>query len=214
MDSLILTFNKEQMELYQELLQKENIDLNFNIDLQVEELNYNFDDVLSNIEKEAVELLKFKKNTILFSPLLTTEEIKEFIPVYYNTLRNINRYNMKIGSDSLALSSKIQKANKIIAHINKKYADFLPYKAALCNRDRYSLEIDEIDTKFKKNIESLNKFKIELLAIFEKAEKISNIVDDFIQKSSKATDEPKFKKFDAYDFFWSLEAFVEQIRTI
>ena len=216
MDSLILTFNKEQLKTYNELLNKENIELTFDTNIQKNDKFYiiSFDEVLSNIEREAKTLLNLNKHNSAFAAFFTQEEIKELTPIYYNAIREIRRNSNIIGGEAWKLSFKLAEIDKALANMQKRYADFLPYKAALYNRDRYSLEIDEIDAQFKKNIESLENFKNELLAIFEKAEKISNIVDDFIQKSSKATDEPKFKKFDAYDFFWSVEAFIEQIRNV
>ncbi len=214
MDSLVLTFNQKQMAIYKELLTQENVDLNFDTDLKIEKLNYDFEDVISAIEKEAMGLLKFKKNNVSFSDFLTVEEIKEFIPVYYKVIRSINNHKMKIGTNSWEFSLKIEEANKIVADINKKYSDFLPYKAALYNREKYAFKIKELDEQFKASIEKANNYKKELLYHFNTVNKICDIVSDFIQKSSKATDEPKFKKFDAYDFFWTLDAFWERLKAI
>ena len=214
MDSLILTFNQRQMATYKELLQKENIDLNFDTMLQETNTFFvcDFDMVLSNMEKEAKILLNLNKHNSSFSIFFTQEEIKELIPIYYNAIREINRNSNIISGESRKLSLKLGKTDKALANMHKKYADFLPYKAALYSREDYALKIDEIDVQFKKNIELLENLKNELLELLLNAEKISNIVNDFIQKSSKATDEPKFKNFDANEFFWSIEAFIEQIK--
>ena len=214
MDSLILTFNQKQMQIYKELISQENIDLNFNTDLQIEKVNYDFDNIISDIEKEAIELLKFKKNSVSFSAFLTVEEIKEFIPVYYKAIKNINAHKIKIGSHSWDFSFKIEESNKMIADINRRYSNFLPYKAALYNREKYAFEIEKLDAQFKSSIEKAESYKKELLHYFNKANKICDIVSDFFSKSSKATDEPKFKKFDSYDFFWTLDAFLEQLKSI
>ena len=112
------------------------------------------------------------------------------------------------------LARKVEEANKGIADINKKYSDFLPYKAALGNKDEYKEQIENLDEQFKLNIQLAKDHTLTLMQDVDKSIKICDIISDFFKKSSKATDEPKFKKFDAYDFFWSLEAFVEQIRTI
>ena len=216
MDSLILTFNKEQLDLYNALLKKENI--TFNFDTTPTEIDkffvIDFDDVLSNIKTEATTLLNLNKHNSSFSAFFTQEEIKELTPIYYNAIRQIKRHANMISGESYKLSFKLGEINRALANINKRYADFLPYKAALCNREDYSQKIDEIDLQFKNGIQALDNLKIEILSLFERSIKITNIVTDFIQKSSKATDEPKFKKFDAYDFFWSLEAFIEQIRNV
>ena len=214
MDSLILTFNQKQMAIYKELIAQENIDLNFDTDLNIEKVNYDFDNIISEIEKEALELLKFKKNSVSFSAFLSVEEIKMFIPVYYKAIRNINNHKIKIGAKSWELSLKIEETNKIIADINQRYSDFLPYKAALYNREKYAFEIERLDAQFKSNIEKTSNYKKELLDYFNMVRKICDIISEFFSKSSKATDEPKFKKFDAYDFFWTLDAFLEQLKSI
>ena len=215
MDSLILTFNQEQMKMYQELLNQNNVKLNFDTTVKIDEISkYNFDEALSAIEKEALELLKFKKNTISFAPFLNVDEIKEFIPFYYKAIRSIKQQKIKISSNSWMLARKVEAANKGIADINKRYSDFLPYKAALGNKDKYKEQIEILDDQFKLNIQLAKEYALTLMQDVDKSIKICDIISDFFKKSSKATDEPKFKKFDAYDFFWSLEAFIEQIRNV
>lgn len=216
MDSLILTFNKEQIKTYNELLNKENVELNFNTELPEIERFYimNFDEVISNIDKEARSLLKYNKQSSSFAAFLTQEEIKAFVPIYYASIRNIKYHCSKISGEAWKISFKIGEINGILDKVNKRYADFLPYKAALCNRAEYSLKINETEAQFKQSIEILDNLKNELLALFEQSQKVSDIVNNFIVKSSKASDEPKFKKFDAYDFFWSVEAFAEQIKNL
>ncbi len=216
MDSLILTFNHEQMKKYQALLNQDNIELNFDTSMpKVDKFHIIcFDEIISNMENEAKILFKLKKGTSPFITSFTQEEIKELTPVYYNAILQINRQAGIIRGESFKLSLKIGEFDRALADINKKYADFLPYKAALYNREEYSTKICELDTQFQNSIDALNNLKKELLALFEKSEKISNIADEFIQKSSKATDEPKFKNFNYNDFFWTVEAFLERIKTV
>ena len=216
MDSLLFTFNKEQIKLYNELLKNDNIELNFDTSLpniegyQSEVLN----EALARIEKETKKLLEFNKNSSSFSAFLTQDEIKDLIPVYYKAIREIRGHRIKIGAESWKLSMKIGEINKILADINKRYADFLPYKAALYNRDEYALEIETIDRQFKESIVLANEYKKEILELMGRIELICNVTSEFIQKTSKASDEPKFKKFDAYDFFWATEAYLEQLKSI
>ena len=216
MDSLILSFNKKQMLLYKELLTKENIELNFDTDMPKVDKFYIicFDEIISSMENEAKILFKLKKVTSPFVSSFNQEEIKELTPVYYNALLKIKRQADIIRGEAFKLSSKIGEIDRALADINKRYANFLPYKAALYNREAYSTKIYEIDSQFQKNIDALNNLKKELLSLFEKSEKISNIVDDFIQRSSKATDEPNFKNFNYNDFFWTVEAFLERIKNV
>lgn len=216
MDELILTFSKEQLKLYNELSEKENIELDFDTELLPfdKPAPCDFNDILAKIRAEADSLLKFRKQTSLLYVFLTQEEIKELIPFYYNAIKNIKRYSEIIGAESFKLSFKLGEINKIIADINKRYSNFLPYKAALSSREGYSSQIELIDKEFKSSINKANSTRKELLSLFERAEKLTDVVSNFVKRSSKATDEPKFKKFNAYDFFWSVEAFIEQIRNI
>ena len=166
MDSLILTFNKEPMHLYKELLQKENIDLNFNTHLEFDEISrYSFDEALSNIEKEATKLLNFKKNNVSFSPSLTADEIKLLIPIYYKVIRNIKQQKSEISSFSLILTQKIEESNKIIADINKRYSDFLPYKAALYNKDEYKEQIEKLQAENNGKDEEIAALRSDLEAL-------------------------------------------------
>ena len=211
---LILTFNKEQMSLYYELLEKDNVNLNFNTDISIEEVSYNFDDAIYNLEKEILTLKQYQKNSISFAQAFTQEEIKKFIPAYYGTIRNISKQHIKISSESLTLTKKLNDAHKILANINKRYADFLPYKAALYNREGYATEIEKFDKEFIESIDKVKKHYNILLENAEKLAKICDIVNDFFEKSSKATDEPKFKNFNPNDFFWSVDAFSEQLKSL
>ena len=216
MDNLILTFNKEQLKTYNELSKKDSIEFCFDTELpKIEKIFVrDFDEIIPNIEKEALMLLSFNRHSSSFSAFLNQEEIKKFIPIYYNSIRQIRRHSSIIDGEVFKISFKIGEINKALADMNKRYSDFLPYKAALYKRDEYADRINEIDAQFKNNIESLDIFKKELLSLMQRAEKITSIVSNFIKTTSKATDEPKFKSFDAYDFFWSVEAFLEQIKNI
>ena len=216
MDSLILTFNKEQMSLYKELLTKENIELNFDASLQkMDEITVSdFDEVISKIKECATTLVNLNKQSSSFFAFLTQQEIKAIVPIYYNAIREIRRHSNIIGGDSWKLSFKMAKINRVCLDITQRYANFLPYKAALHNKEDYHLEIERIDKQFKKSIELANIYKEETLLLFEKACKTVDIVNEFVKRSSKASDEPKFKKFDCYDFFWSVDAFIEQLNAI
>ncbi len=216
MDQLILTFNKSQMKLYNELLQKESIALSFDTELREmdEAPRENIEEALRNIENEAARLLSLKGQGSVFSAFLTQEEIKSLIPIYYEVIRNIEKNRRIISEDTWRLSLIISEAGEACADVYKRYADFLPYKAALYNREDYALQIDNTDRQFKESIEKAERYKRSILECFERASKISDLVSDFFKKCSKATGEPKFKKFDAYDFFWAVESFTEQIKAI
>ncbi len=216
MDEIILTFSKDQLNKYNEIRDAESVVLDF--DTELPELNeissYSFDEFISLVEVEIKKLLAFKKYDSVFSVFLTQEEIKAFIPVYYEVIRGISRYSKIVGADTWVLTMDISKAHRISAEMCEKYAAFLPYKAALYDREEYSSQIAEIDAKFKENIEYLDIYQNELVDRLKKADAFYSIIQEFYKKAAEASDQPKFKKFDAYDFFWATEAFLEQIKAI
>jgi hypothetical protein len=173
-----------------------------------------FDEVISKIKECATTLVNLNKQSSSFFTFLTQQEIKAIVPIYYNAIREIRRHSNIIGGDSWQLSFKMAKINRVCLDITQRYANFLPYKAALYNSDEYALEIETIDGQFKESIALANEYKKEFLELINRIELICDITSEFIQKTSKASDEPKFKKFDAYDFFWALEAFIEQLKAI
>lgn len=216
MDELILTFNKAQMKLYNKLLQSESIALSF--DTELREMNEapreSIEEAIHNIENEAARLLSLKGQGSVFSAFLTQEQIKGLIPIYYEVIRNIEKNRRIISEDTWQLSIKISEAGEACANLYRRYSDFLPYKAALYNREDYALQIDKTDRQFKESIEKAEGYKHSLLERFDREKRICECVSDFYKRSAKASDEPKFKKLDTCDFFWSVEAFLEQIRRI
>lgn len=216
MDSLILTFNKEQLSIYYELLEKKDLELNFDTALSPTQ-DYSLDvldiEVLS-ILNEMTELIKFKKQKTMFSSSLTQEKLQEFIPIYYKVINNIWYHQRNVRNEIVILSCLICDVEKSIADINQRYANFLPYKAALYNRPGYVSRIKYTDKQFKANIEKANGCKKALLSYFDDLIKLCDIISDFFKKSSKASDEPKFKSFNTYDFFLSVDSFIEQLKAL
>ena len=216
MDELILTFTKEQYKKYNEIKNSENVILDFNTELpELNEISsYSFVEFISAVEIEIKKLLAFKKYDSVFSVFLTQDEIKEFIPVYYDVIREINRYSKIVGADTWVLTMDISRAHRISTEMCERYAAFLPYKAALYNREEYSSQIADTDAKFKESIEYLDVYQNELGERLKKADAFYNVIQEFYKKAAEASDQPKFKKFDAYDFFWATEAFLEQLKAI
>ena len=215
MDSLILTFNKKQMNLYKELLEKESVALNFDTKLTpIQEYSFDVLDIeVINIKTQMVKITKFKKQRAMFSEF-SQEQIKVLIPIYYEVIRNINYSRKILQSEMISLSCLILSIDKLISDINKKYSAFLPYKAALYNRDEYSSQILKIDEEFKANIKIAENCKKSTLSYFDKMINLSDIISNFFDNSSKASDEPKFKNFNYADFFWSVDSFIEQLNNI
>lgn len=215
MDNLIFTFNNEQIQLYNTLLSADSINLNFDTEIELQAFSLNtFNLAISNIEQEAKKLLDFKKSSIGFNSSLTQEEIKQFIPVYYNVINNIYHHRKSIQEDIFALANQISISDRICANINQRYAKFLPYKAALYNRKEYASKIEKIDTEFSKSIKNSENYRKVLLFYFNLENSLCDIVSEFFQKSSIATNEPKFEDLKTKELFLSIESFIEQINTL
>ena len=216
MNDLIFTFNNEQIKLYNALLTEDNIELNFDTDLKEQKpfALETFNLAATKMENEAKKLLEYKKSNTAFSYSLSKDEIKEFIPAYYNAINNIYHYKKSIQEDIFALANQINVADKICADISQRYSKFLPYKAALYNRKEYSYKIEQIDQEFSKSIQNAQNHKKELLFYFNIENSLCDIVSDFFQKSSIATNEPKFENLNTKELFLSIDSFIEQINTI
>ena len=216
MDLLVLSFTKEQRALYDTLLNEDDVILDFDVDLPAFKNHHTCDVhlVAQSIENECAHLFEFKKYDSLFSVFMTVEEIKRFIPMYYDVIRKIESIRRRVGSDAWILSYKIEELNNICKDMYQRYTDFLPYKAALGNREKYATKIADLDVKFKQSIKKSEEEKAELMARCEQLNKLNDIIRNFFDKSSDATDSPKFKKFDAYEFFFVLEGFCAQITAL
>lgn len=216
MDSLILTFNKEQLKLYNELLVADTVTLNFNTTIpNISE--YSFDIIkieIPSIQAELSSLLKHQNQTSMFSSSLTQDQIQKLIPVYYEALISLGKIKARIGKESLIVSSKINEIEKHIAEINQRYADFLPYKAALSKNSKYASIINQTDEEFKANIQKANEYRKELLLYFDSMLNLCELISDFSIKSSRASDEPKFENFNTYDFFLSIDSLIEQLKIL
>ena len=216
MDELLLTFNNEQIKVYESLLSKNDVDLFFDLDLNnFTEISIpSFNNEISCIINEANRLLKHRKTNSIFISDLSKDEIKKFIPVYYDVVQNIEYHKNNIGNCTFNLSLELDKANSIHSNILKRYSDFLPYKAALYNRKEYTSQISQIDKEFKKSIEKSKNYQKKILSSLNMVLKLCKIINEFYSKSSVATDEPKFIKFKSHNLFNSVEAFIEQINTL
>ena len=216
MDELILMFSKEQLKKYNEIKNSESVALDFDTELpELDEISqYSFDEFISAVETEVKKLLAFKKFDSMFSVSISQAEIKALVPVYYDTILGIERHVKELSSNTRALAMNISQVDKMHASLCAKYADFLPYKAALYNRDDYERAIAELDDSFNQSIQLVQSYLDTSYERLKKVETIHGIIQDFYQKASEASDSPKFKNFNARAFFYAIEAFIEQLKAI
>ena len=216
MDKLILTFTPKQHEKYLQLRAKEIDALNF--DTSLAEFETYSQDILKNslssICAECERLLTFYDSKAFFTSL-SEKDTQKLIPVYFDVINNIEKQRKKLYSESIRTTKIFMNAEKLCADISKKYNDFLPYKAAFYNNEKFKNEILETDDKFLKSIEKAQAFRSDIANYLNS---ISIVCDEYIpefyKKSSSASDSPKFKGFKANEFFASVITFVTQLKTI
>ena len=217
MDALILSLAPEQHKKYLELLKQENVKLDFIIE-KIEFDIYTDENIKAakyKIVDYCEKLISFTKSDSFFSPKLSKDEIDKLIPEYFGTINSISKIQRELYSEAIIVSRKINEAEKIHIDISKKYTDFLPYKAAFGKNDKYRNEILRIDNYFKREMEnSLAQKK----ALANELARISMICDvlipSFSKNSSRAADTPRFKSFNDKEFFNSVSAFMEQIKSV
>ena len=217
MDALILSLAPEQHKKYLELLKQENISLDFKVD-KIEFENYSDENIKATKHKIVAcceALMNFAKSDSFFSARLSKEEIDKLIPEYFGAINDICKIQRELYSEAIIVSIKINEAEKIHIDISKKYTDFLPYKAAFGKNEKYRNEILRIDNYFKREMEnSLAQKKV----LANELARISMICDvlipSFSRNSSRAADTPRFKSFNDKEFFNSVSAFMEQIKSV
>ena len=217
MDELLLTFNKKQYEEYLKIKEAPTVELDF--DTNASKIDISSPETvkaeLNKIISECEKLLAIKNRENVFATDLSRKDIENLIPIFYTVVGKIDQSKRRLYQESIKIASNIEKADKIRNEIYSRYADFLPYKAALGYSEAYRDRIATTDKEFKESIsftESQIKREKELLS------KISNIADvivpNFFKEISRAADAPKFLNFDKKAFFFAVSAFVEKTNSI
>ena len=180
--------------------------------------NY-YDENVKNAKYKIVayceKLMIFAKNNSFFSKKLSKDEIDKLVPEYFGTINNISIIQRELYTEAIIVSRKINEVDKIHIAISQKYTDFLPYKAAFGKNEKYQDEISIIDSEFNREIEkALEQKKV----LANELSKISTICDvlipTFRKNSSRAADTPRFQNFNDKEFFNSVSAFMEQIKSV
>ena len=217
MDALILSLAPEQHKKYLELLKQENISLDFKVD-KIEFDIYTDENIKAAKHKIVAcceKLMIFAKNDSFFSKKLSKDEIDMLIPEYFSAVNNISIIQRELYTEAIIVSRKINEIEKIHIEISKKYADFLPYKAAFGKNEKYQDEISIIDSEFNREIEkALEQKKV----LANELARISTICDvlipSFRKNSSRAADTPRFQNFNDKEFFNSVSSFMEQMKSV
>ena len=216
MDKLILTFTPKQHEKYLQLNSKEIEALHFDTSLaDFDTLSTDIlDNSLSSICSECERLLAFYDSKSFFATL-SQKDVKNLIPVYFEVINSIEKQRQKLYSESIKAGKIFMDAEKLCADISKRYNDFLPYKAAFYNNEKFKNEIFETDENFLKSIEKAQAFRSDIANYLNSISIVCDeCIPEFYKKSSSASDSPKFKEFRANEFFACVITFVTQLKTI
>ena len=217
MDALILSLTHEQHKKYLELLKQENISLDFMVD-KIGFENYS-DENIKNAKIKIVayceKLMNFAKTDSFFSSKLSNGEIERLIPQYFGSINEIYKIQRGLYTEVLVISKMIQSIDKAHTEIAKKYANFIPYKAAFAKNEKYQDDILRIDNDFQCEIKKALEQKKVLSNEISRISKICDeLIPSFSKTSSNAADSPRFKGFNDKEFFAAVSSFMEQVKSI
>ena len=215
MDELLLTFNDKQYKKYLDIKENEAFELDF--DTSLEQVTPSSPDTIkaesTKMVRECEKLLAIKNRQNVFVSAFSRKEIENLIPIFYTAIGKIDQSKRKLYQESILIAKNLEKADRICNNVYNRYSDFLPYKAALADKEEYRNNVIAVDEKFKESIalaEGQRNHEKELLA------GLSNIVDviipDFFKGISRAADTPRFEHFNDKEFFNSVSSFLEQIK--
>lgn len=217
MDALVLTFTPEQHKKYLELIDCEQIELNFDIKSpEFEVLFYeNINVFKRKIISSCTTLLEFNKHTSFFSKSLKKEEINNLIPIYYKSICDISSIKQEMYNNSIIIAKQIDQLEKAYMTIAKQYSSFLPYKAAFGKREQYRNTISDIDNKFSIEFDKINECKRTLICDLGKiSTACDKLIPEFFSSISCAADAPKFENFESALFFNTILSFEEKLKLL
>ena len=217
MDALILSFNKEQLDKYHQLIEEikpHGIEFDFSFEEPLYFI-YDFDKTrrkLMLLINEIHRLYKFTDMVgVLYTPI-SREHLKELIPVYYDVINSISNIKKDLINDIETAHSNFNSNEKMNAKIIATYSDFLPYKAALLKNIKYSEKIHSIDKRFEEVFKDFNNCQEENSKVISILSKIvDEYIDELFQTTLVASDSPRFERFNDKDFFFSIRSFIEKI---
>lgn len=216
MDSLLLSFTPEQYKKYLDLKERENISLDFDSSIRdFSFTDFKIADITNKMADEGKNLLELYETDSFFAPVLKDIGIPKLASSYFGAIQNIEALRKILWERGNTISNNILTLNREYQEINARYIEFLPYKAAFLESDKYGDEIIRIDGEFKNSFSKLKEMiKEESLQLDSIILVCDKLVADFYKSISKAADAPKFKEFDEKNFFLTVSGFIERISAI
>ena len=216
MDNLILSLTPEQHKKYIEIKNEKAPLLNFDVpSIQIEYCSIDTRGAKNMIANACEKLLVFSKHDSFFEKSLSSKEINALIPVYYEGINSIDVARKELYKAATELSRKIVKIDAALSTLYSDYSEFLPYKAALFDREEYKNEILTLDDRFLSEISRLSEEKSRSTTSLESISNMTDIlIPEFFSSLTKVSDAPRFKDFKHRDFFAVVNSFTEKIKTI
>lgn len=216
MDRTVLSLTPEQHEKYLKIASSDTVDLNFDVpSANIQPLDTDFEAQKFKMTSGCERVLSFSNNNSFFQKDPTKEEIKDLIPVFYAAINDIEASRAELYKIAIAISQKIVEADTSLAHLHSQYTEFLPYKAALYEREGFRGEVMRLDAEFLAAIENLTQIRAHYVARLEALSNISDrIIPEFFSAATKYADAPKFKDFKDKEFFAQIRGFIEKIKAI
>ena len=220
-DNLIMSFSQKQINKYFSIKKKldlgEKIELP-NIEPQSPISPFDKAPLKENIEKiicEAIKLLDLKDVATSFfkSSKLTNTEKELYRAKYYEVINNINELKSQLFPILLEYKKSYDKHIKTILSIDAQYAEFLSYKAALHNEEKYEKQIKQIESVLKESKEgSLSEAALTYHIYASVSIIYEDCINGFFKNSLSASGAPSFDAFNSNAFFEVTEAFCARVR--
>lgn len=216
MESLLFSLTPKQYKKYLEIINADKIELDFDFSIP-DFAPYPFENaraLINGLSYDASRIAAFKKNDLFFSEL-DKNEIAKLIPTYFEVIAKISKTSEALYLEISKISSVISQIEAAKAELNIKYNEFLPYKAALLEKPKYSAQIVEAESAYKESTNALDEH------ISEEIEKLTalsslceHIIPELLKDGSAAADSPGFKRFKQKEFFLAFDAFITRIKNI
>ncbi len=217
MDDIILTFSKKQYEKYLELKSASFVTLEIDTDISIPSLNVNFNHkaALDKALSICDEILNFRKGNGFFNQSLAKEKINELVPSYFSLVNSLKDVQRELYNDACVIVKYVNALDEKDDEVSKKYAELLPYVAALDKDEKHGAKIENIKDQLLNSLSIIHSNKEKANSILAILMKLNEeMIPSFIKKSSQVADSPKFAHLDQSAFFNEITSFTEQIKAI
>ena len=222
MDELILAFSPAQHQKYCEIkerAEREEISLDFDISLLPnisEDSLKDIKPILQEISACVQELLSLCKiSAVWFCQRYTAEELDSIRNAFLNVLRNLSTTKAELCTVQLNAAAEAERLDLSHLKLMQAYAEFLPYKAALAPYSQYSKRISDIESAYKA---AISRYDINISVrknLIARIDNIyNNIIDEYVNNSTKAADFPNMENMNAELLFKHTRDLSEQLKHV